>query len=78
MNPSRRAVKKARNKRINEMRAVLKIAIDGPWHHVGVHKEREVLDFQQKDNLTKVYKVTTCLCRMCVIRLAKEKFNAVI
>ena len=66
MNPSRRAVKKARNKRINEMRAVLKIAIDGPWHHVGVHKV-----------MTPVAK-SQCLCRMCVIRLALLKFNAVI
>lgn len=66
--------RRARNRRINEMRAVLKMAVKN-WVHKGAHKEKIVTDFWEKADATRVYWLPTCLCRLCVIRLAKEKFN---
>jgi len=70
-------VRKARNRRVNEMRAVLKLALTVPWVHRGVHKvlfTNAVRDPRTNYILTAPI-ATQCLCRQCVIEMAYMKFG---
>jgi hypothetical protein len=67
-NSRRRATRRAKQKRIKEVRAVLIMGIDGPWHNKGYHDI--VYGKYQADP-----PISTCLCKQCVIQIGAKKLG---
>lgn len=66
-NSKRQRVRRAKRKRIIEVRAMLAMGVDGEWHNTGKHEPR--YGYQAEPPLS------TCLCKQCVIYLAQTKLG---
>lgn len=74
----RKRLRKAKQKRITEVRAMLAMGIDGEWHNTGKH----VFDLEKENSVTitdtqiiRRFTESTCLCKQCVISIARDKLG---